>query len=62
MTWQIIVAMFIAIPIILLPVAVVWYINSTHIYSAFKGLMERRTTRKEEEREAVVAEAVEQRK
>ena len=59
MTWQIIVAMFIAIPIILLPVAVIWYINSSHIYAAIKEMRERRVARKEEEKEKVAAEVVE---
>ena len=62
MTWQILVAMFIAIPVILLPVALVWYINSTQIYAAFKEMRERRAARKEENKEVAVAEALEQRK
>ncbi len=31
MTWQIIVAMFVTIPILLLPVALVWYLNAKDI-------------------------------
>ncbi|MFC2021113.1 hypothetical protein ACFLU1_04915 [Chloroflexota bacterium] len=60
MTWQVLVAMFIAVPIILLPVALVWYINSTQIYAAFKEMKGRRATRQEENKEVTVAEAVEQ--
>jgi hypothetical protein len=60
MTWQVLVAMFIAIPIILLPVAVVWYINSSHIYTAFKEWRERRAAHNEGKKEVTVAEASDQ--
>lgn len=36
MQWQVILAMVLAVPIILLPVAFVWYLNIRPLYSAFK--------------------------
>ncbi len=36
MEWQFIVALVLAVPIILLPVAFVWYLNIGGIYAAFK--------------------------
>ena len=36
MDWQIVVALVVAIPIILFPVAFVWYLNIGGIYSAIK--------------------------
>jgi len=42
MDWQIIVALAIAIPIILLPVAFAWYLNIGGIYAAIKDARERR--------------------
>jgi hypothetical protein len=45
MEWQIIVALVIAIPIILFPVAYVWYINFGGIVAAFKSARERRAVR-----------------
>lgn len=45
MEWQIIVALVIAIPIILFPVALIWYINFGGIVAAFKRARERRAVR-----------------
>ena len=45
MEWQILVALVIAIPIILLPVALVWYLNIGGIYAAIKEARERRAVR-----------------
>ena len=42
MEWQIIVALVLAIPIILFPVAFVWYLNIGGIYAAVKEARERR--------------------
>ncbi|MBA7621688.1 hypothetical protein ES703_29054 [subsurface metagenome] len=36
MEWQIIVALVLAIPILLIPVAFVWYLNTGGIYVAIK--------------------------
>jgi hypothetical protein len=49
MEWQIIVALAIAIPIILFPVALIWYINIGGIYSAIKEARAQRATRKKGE-------------
>ena len=54
MQWQVIVALVIAIPIILFPVALVWYLNIGGIYAAIKDARERRAVHKEGIRETVV--------
>jgi len=48
MEWQIIVALVIAIPVILFPVAFVWYINIGGIITAIKEARARRIARKKE--------------
>jgi hypothetical protein len=48
MEWQIIVALLIAIPIILFPVAFVWYINIGGIYLAIKEARAKRAAHKKE--------------
>jgi len=48
MEWQIIVALVIAIPVILLPVVFVWFLNIGGIYSAIKEARARRVARKKE--------------
>jgi len=45
MEWQFIVALVLAVPIILFPVAFVWYLNIGGIYAAIKKAMERRAAR-----------------
>ena len=47
MQWELIVALVIAIPIILFPVAYVWYINIGGIVAAIKRAREKRVTQKE---------------
>jgi hypothetical protein len=42
MQWEFVVALVIAIPIILFPAALVWYINAGSIYAAFKEARARR--------------------
>ena len=42
MEWQIVVALIVAIPIILIPVLFVWYLNIGGIYAAIKEARERR--------------------
>ena len=54
MEWQIIVALLIAIPIILFPVAFVWYLNIGGIYAAVKEARARRVAHSRAE-EAVKA-------
>jgi hypothetical protein len=46
--WQIIVALVVAIPIILLPVAFVWYLNIGGIYAAIKESRAKRAAQKKE--------------
>ncbi|MFC1961855.1 hypothetical protein ACFLWN_02275 [Chloroflexota bacterium] len=48
MDWQFIVALVIAIPIILFPVAFVWYLNVGGIVSAIKEARTRRAARESE--------------
>jgi len=48
MDWQIIVALVIAIPVILLPVVFVWFLNIGGIYSAIKEARARRVARRKE--------------
>ena len=55
MEWQIIVALVVAIPIILFPVAFVWYLNIGGIYAAIKEARERRAVH--EKGKKVVVEA-----
>lgn len=45
MEWQVIVALVIAIPIILIPVVFVWYLNIGGIYALIKEARERRAIR-----------------
>ena len=51
MEWQIIVALVIAIPIILFPVAFVWYLNVGGIYAAIKEARARRVAQQKGVRE-----------
>ena len=53
MEWQIIVALALAIPIILFPVAFVWYLNIGGIYTAIKEARERRAVREKGKKVAV---------
>ena len=46
MDWQIIVAIAVALPIILLPVAVVWYINGAGLRQALGAALQRRRNRR----------------
>ncbi len=53
MEWQIIVALVVAIPIILLPVAFIWYLNLGGIYTAIREARARRAARVKEKKVAV---------
>jgi hypothetical protein len=55
MEWQIIVALTIAIPVILFPVAFIWYINIGGIILAIKEAKAKRAARKKEARTRVEA-------
>lgn len=45
MEWQIIVAIVIAIPLIALPVAFIWYMNVSGLYQVMRDARERRKKR-----------------
>ena len=45
MQWEFVVALVIAIPIVLFPVAFVWYLNIGGIYAAIKEARARRVVR-----------------
>jgi hypothetical protein len=55
MEWQVIVALVVAIPVILFPVAFVWYLNLGGIYTAIKEARARKAVRKKTERAKVAA-------
>ena len=44
MPWQIIIVVIIAFPVILLPVALVWYLNRAGIYEVIRIVLGRRKT------------------
>ena len=45
MEWQIILALVLAIPVILFPVAFVWYLNVSGIYTVIRETQRRRIAR-----------------
>ena len=47
MEWQVVVALVIAVPIILIPVVLVWYLNMGGIYHAFQEARQRRKAARE---------------
>jgi len=55
MEWQIVVALIIAVPVILFPVALVWYLNLGGIYAAAKEARARRVAEKKGARVKVEA-------
>ncbi len=60
MEWQVIVALVIAVPIILFPVAFVWYLNVGGIITAIREARARRTARVEKRK--LVRETVQEEK
>ena len=46
MQWEFIVALVLAIPVILLPVALVWYVNVGGIHAAIQDARKRQAARK----------------
>jgi hypothetical protein len=46
MHWEFIVALVIALPVILFPVALIWYLNIGGIYAALRKAREKRLARK----------------
>ncbi|MFC1874457.1 hypothetical protein ACFLYX_04060 [Chloroflexota bacterium] len=51
MEWQVILMLVLAIPVILIPVALIWYINIGGIYLAIKEAREKRAARVEHTRQ-----------
>jgi len=49
MEWQVILALVLAIPVMLIPLALIWYINVGGIYVAIKEARERRAAREKSE-------------
>ena len=54
MEWQVIVALVVAIPIMLIPPALIWYINIGGIYAAIKDARERKAVRENKVREVAL--------
>ena len=46
MQWELIIALVVVIPAILIPVAFVWYLNVSGIYTVIRETQKRRTARK----------------
>ena len=55
MQWEFIIALIIAIPIILFPVAFVWYLNVGGVYAVIKKLYKRRAVYEEKANTAEAA-------
>jgi hypothetical protein len=54
MEWQVVVALIVAIPVILFPVAFVWYLNIGGIYAAIKEARARRVATREKDKRVTV--------
>ncbi|MDO8491518.1 MAG: hypothetical protein Q7T04_05845 [Dehalococcoidia bacterium] len=48
MEWQVVVAIVLAVPVILFPVAFVWYLNIGGIYAAMQKVRRKRAARRDE--------------
>jgi len=57
MEWQIILALVIAIPVILFPVAFIWFLNVSGIYTVIRETRKRRIAREKSTRATVEVEA-----
>ena len=57
MEWQIILALVLGIPIILVPAALVWYFNASGIFTVIRETRKRRIARERRLRETVKVEA-----
>ena len=58
MEWYIVLAIILCIPIVLLPVAFIWYINISGIYTVIRETIRRRAIRRRREKEARLAKEV----
>jgi len=56
MEWYVILVIVLAIPVILLPAAFVWYLNVSGIYTVIRETQKRRAARRKRAREANLAE------
>ena len=54
MEWWVILVVIVAIVVILFPVAFIWYINISGIYTVIRETQKRRATRKKRIREAQI--------
>ncbi len=54
MEWQVIIALIVAIPVIMFPVAFVWYLNVGGIFAAVKEARARRAAAHEKEKNVAV--------
>jgi len=59
MEWQFIVALVVAIPVILFPVAFLWYLNVGGLYTAVQEARKRKAARREETKVVAEEEAAE---
>jgi len=57
MEWQIILALVLAIPVILIPAAFAWYLNVSGIFTVIRETRKRRIAREKKMREVVKVEA-----
>jgi len=55
MEWYIILVIVLAVPVVLLPVLFVWYLNASGIYTVIRETMKRRAARRKRERKARLA-------
>ena len=54
MEWQIVIALVVAIPVILFPVAFVWYLNLGGVLTLVKEARARRTATREKEKKVAI--------
>ncbi len=57
MEWQIILALVLAIPVILVPAALVWYLNASGIFTVIRETRKRRIAREKRLRAVIEVEA-----
>ena len=56
MEWYVILALVLVVPILLIPAALIWYINASGIYTVIRETQKRRIARNRAIREARIAE------
>jgi len=55
MEWYLILAIVLAVPVVLLPAALIWYINASGIYTVIRETLRRRAIRRRRAKEVHVA-------